>query len=105
MLNAQALSEDDLAGADRPAIMSALFQQLVRQQTSMALLLTGRMPHPETGAFTRELADAKVFVDQLEMLAEKTRGNLDAAEEKLLGECLAAARKAFAEALDQARAD
>jgi hypothetical protein len=73
-------------------IMSELFQRLVMRETNMALLLLGRIPHPETGELLRDLASAKDYVDHLEMLEHKTRGNLGDAEEALLRKSIAAAR-------------
>jgi len=93
-------SDDSRAGAGPEEIMAALFANLVVQQTNMALMLLGRMPHPETGETVRDIEGAKMFIDQLEMIEFKTRGNLDAREEKLLKQSLTALRMAFVEAID-----
>jgi len=93
-------SDDSRAGASTEEIMSALFANLVVQQTNMALMLLGRMPHPETGETVRDIESAKMFIDQLEMIEFKTRGNLDAREDKLLKQSLTALRMAFVEAID-----
>lgn len=93
-------SDDSRAGASPEEIMSALFANLVVQQTNMALMLLGRMPHPETGETVRDIESAKMFIDQLEMIEFKTRGNLDAREDKLLKQSLTALRMAFVEAID-----
>ena len=58
-------------------IRSALFAQMVMQQSSMAMMLLGKTPHPETGQMVRDLEAAKLFIDQLEMLEVKTKGNLN----------------------------
>src|SRR5712671_3834257 len=89
------------ANSSREEIMSALFASMVNQQTNMALMLLGKLPHPETGETIREIDSARMFIDQLEMLALKTRGNLDPQEEKLLKQSLTALRMAFVEAVDQ----
>jgi hypothetical protein len=89
-----------LPGASREEIVSALFAGMVIQQTNMALMLLGRMPHPETGETLRDIESAKMFIDQLEMLEAKTKGNLDKNEEKLLKQSLTALRMAFVEAVD-----
>ena len=59
---------------------SALFANLVLQQTNMALMFLGKTPGPEGMTPPRDLEAASLFIDTLEMLAEKTRGNLDAHE-------------------------
>jgi hypothetical protein len=95
------LREESLADATRAEIMSALFANLVVQQTNMASMLLGKMPHPETGEFVRDIETAKIFIDQLEMIEFKTRGNLDPTEEALLAQSLAALHSSFMEALEQ----
>jgi len=94
------LPKDDLSNASREEIMSALFANMVVQQTNLALMLLGRVPNPETGQPMQDLDAAKMFIDQLEMLEAKTRGNLDKNEEKLLGQSLTSLRLAFVEAIN-----
>ena len=94
------LPEDDLSNASREEIMSALFANMVVQQTNLALMLLGIVPNPETGQPMQDLDAAKMFIDQLEMLEAKTRGNLDKNEEKLLGQSLTTLRLAFVEAIE-----
>src|SRR3954466_16188310 len=96
--------EDALANASREEIMSALFANMVIQQTNMAMMLLGKVAHPETGQFIQDLETAKMFIDQLEMLEDKTKGNLTAQEDKLLKQGLTALRMAFVEALDESPA-
>ena len=88
---------DSLAHATREEIMSALFAHMVIQQTNMALMLLGKIPHPETGETIQDVESAKMFIDQVEMLEVKTRGNLDKQEESMLKQSLMALRMAFVE--------
>src|SRR5215510_762456 len=81
--------------ADRQTL---LFLDMVAQQTNLALIFLGEVPHPETGKRVRELNAARIFIDQLEMLEAKTRGNLNKREESLLKQSLMAARMAFVSA-------
>jgi hypothetical protein len=92
--------EDALAGASREEILSALFANMVIQQTNMAMMLMGKAAHPETGQFYHDVDGARMFIDQLEMLEAKTRGNLNKQEEGLLKQALAALHMAFVEAVD-----
>jgi len=90
---------------DQPAdgdIMTELFQRIVMRETNMALMFLGRIPHPETNEVLRDLAAAKDYVDQLEMLEHKTRGNLSAAEEALLRKSIAATRTSLAAEMEAA---
>src|SRR4051812_10748150 len=84
-----------------PETASALFANLVVQQTNMALIFLGRTSNPETGELIQDLDTAKMLIDQLEMLALKSRGNLDARESALLNQSLAAVRMAFVEAVQK----
>ena len=76
---------------------SALFSNLVLQEGNMALMLLGKVPHPETGETVKDLDSAKLFIDQLEMLAAKTKGNLNPDEQSLLNQTLTAVRMAYVE--------
>src|SRR4051812_50213994 len=96
--------EDALANASREEIMTALFANMVIQQTNMAMMLLGKVAHPETGQFIQDLETAKMFIDQMEMLEAKTKGNLTKQEEGLLKQGLTALRMAFVEALDESPA-
>jgi len=78
---------------------SALFADLVLRQTQMALLLLGRMPHPESGKSYRNLDQARLAIDQLEMLELKTKGNLTKDEAALLKQSLMTLRMAFVESV------
>ncbi len=81
--------------------MSALFADLVVQQTNTALLLLGHIAHPETGKVMQDLETARLFIDQLEMLAVKTRGNLKREEDQLLQQSLMNLRMLFVQAVEQ----
>jgi len=92
--------EPDLGGISRNEMMSALFAQLVMQQSNMAMLLMGKVPHPQTGEMVRDVEAARLFIDQLEMLEAKTKGNLSKEEERLLKQSLLSLRMAFVEAVE-----
>ena len=79
--------------------MTALFAHLVMQQSNMAMMLMGKAPHPETGKPVRDLESAKLFIDLLEMLEAKTKGNLTKDEQNLLKQTLMAVRIGFVEAV------
>lgn len=77
--------------------MAALFANMVIQNTNMALMFLGKVPHPQTGQPIHDLESAQMFIDQLEMLAYKTRNNLSKEEEQLLKQSLMSLRMAFVE--------
>jgi hypothetical protein len=79
---------------------STLFANLVMQQSNMAMMLLGQVAHPESGEVVKDLEAAKMFIDQLEMLETKTKGNLTKEESSLLKQMLMALRLAFVESVD-----
>ena len=94
---------DPLGGDYNPTpeqMMTALFAHLVMQQTNMAMMLMGKVPHPETGQLIKDMEAAKLFIEQLEMLEAKTRGNLSKEEANLRKQNLMALRLAYVEAVE-----
>ncbi len=93
-------SESGADALSREDMHAALFAQLVMQQTNLALMLLGKMPDPQTGETMHDLDSARLFIDQLEMLEAKTKGNLTREEGHLLQQSLMALRMAFVEAVE-----
>jgi hypothetical protein len=91
------MSETSEIGGDA---QSALFAQLVMQQANMAMMLLGKVAHPQSGEVIKDLEAARLFIDQLEMLEVKTKGNLTKDESGLLKQSLMSLRLAFVEAVD-----
>lgn len=81
--------------------INALFTQLVTGHTQMSLMFLGRIANPHTGAAGDvNLEAAQLFIDQLEMIEMKTRGNLTPEETHLLSEALRLTRAAFVEVVE-----
>jgi hypothetical protein len=78
----------------------ALFASMVMQNTNMALIFLGQAPNPQTGETAQDLEHAKYFIDLLEMLAVKTKGNLDKREDSLLKESLTHLRLGYVHAVE-----
>lgn len=64
----------------------ATFEFLVHTLFTQALMALGRIPNPITKQAVTNLATAKHFVAMLAMLEEKTKGNLDRDDRRLLDE-------------------
>ncbi|MCD6320508.1 MAG: DUF1844 domain-containing protein [Candidatus Desulfofervidaceae bacterium] len=60
------------------------FSTFIISLSSSALVHLGEIPEPSTGKYQKNLQLAKQTIDILEMLKEKTTGNLDSEEESLL---------------------
>jgi hypothetical protein len=99
-MNDPHVSDRSPADGAQADLMSALFAQMVMQQSSLALMLLGKTAHPETGQVVRDVEGARLFIDQLEMLELKTRGNLNKEEAALLKQNLMALRMAFVECVN-----
>lgn len=93
-------NEAPLTEAEKHA---ALFAQLVMQSTSMAMMLMGKAPNPMTGKTETNLDGARLFIEQLEMLEVKTRGNLSADEQNLLRQNLMHARMSFVQTVNSGK--
>lgn len=81
---------------------TALFAQMVMQSASMALLFMGRTPNPVSGKTETDLDASRLFIEQLEMLEVKTKGNLTAEEQHLLKQNLMTVRMSFVKAVEEA---
>ena len=99
-MNDPHLSDNDPAEGNRDELMSALFAHLVMQQSNMAMMMMGKVPRPDTGESTRDIEAAKLFIDTLEMLEAKTKGNLSKEEAALLKQSLMSVRLSFVDAVE-----
>jgi hypothetical protein len=84
---------------------SFLFAQMVMQQSNMAMMFMGKVAHPESGKVVQDMEAARLFIDQLEMLEAKTRGNLTKEEASLLKQSLMSLRLTFVDAIGSLPSD
>ena len=75
--------------------MTQRFIEFVMMQAQQAAMFLGRIPNPQTGKPEVNLEIARMFIDQLEMIREKTRGNLTAEESEILTRVLSDLQLAF----------
>lgn len=73
------------------------FIEFIMMQAQNAALFLGQIPNPQTGEPEVNLEVAKMFIDQLGMIQEKTRGNLSDEESAVLRNTLANLQLAFVE--------
>ena len=73
------------------------FSTFVIGLSTQALMHLGEIPDPMHQRITHDLPAAKQMIDLLGILRDKTKGNLDAAEEQLLGEVLYDLRMRYVE--------
>jgi len=77
------------------ADLTQRFIELVMMNAQQAALCLGQMAHPSTGKAEVNLEAARMFIDHLEIIKEKTRGNLNNDEEKILTSVLSELQLAF----------
>jgi len=65
-----------------------LFMQLVMQNQQMAMISLGKAKNPVSDTLEKNLGYAKISIDTLDMLLQKTKGNLSKYEEQLLSETI-----------------
>ncbi len=77
--------------------MTQRFIEFVMMHAQNAALFLGQIPNPKTGEPEVNLDLARMFIDQLEMIQEKTRGNLTNEETMVLRNALSNLQMAFVE--------
>jgi hypothetical protein len=85
--------------------MTQRFIEFVMMEAQQAAMFLGRIPNPQTGKPETNLPIARMFIDQLEMIREKTRGNLGSEESDILTRVLADLQLAFVQASGSPQAD
>src|SRR2546421_6987033 len=83
--------------------MSQRFIEFIMMQAQNAALFLGQIPNPQTGKGEVNLELAKMFIDQLAMIQEKTRGNLTNEETAVINNTLSNLQMAFVEVTRQVR--
>jgi hypothetical protein len=77
--------------------LSQRFIEFVMMHAQNAALFLGQIPNPKTGEGEVNLELAKMFIDQLAMIQEKTRGNLTNEESTVLRNALSNLQIAYVE--------
>ncbi len=75
------------------------FPTFVISLSTQALMHLGEIPNPLTGKVEKEISAAKQTIDILSLLKEKTTGNLDEGEDKLMEEVLYDLRMKYVQAV------
>ncbi len=83
--------EDDAGGMPE----RTLFTEFLMQIASSAFIYLGLVEHPATGRLQVDLEAARESIDILDMLREKTQGNLTRGEEKFFDEILSDLKMQF----------
>jgi len=73
------------------------FLDMVALFGTQAMIALGKLANPATGKADKNMPAARLFIDTLEMLEQKTKGNLDGDETKVLQATLTDLRMMFVE--------
>jgi len=94
-LSAEPRSAPDSGAAPTMPVPPASFEFLVSMLFTQAMSFLGQIPDPGTGETRVEKAMAKHGIDTLELLSDKTKGNLTDDESRMLADALHALRMTF----------
>jgi hypothetical protein len=79
--------------------MTQRFIEFVMMQAQNAAFMLGQIPHPQTGKAEVNLEMAQLLIDQLVMIQEKTKSNLNSDESRILAGAISNLQLAFVEAV------
>ena len=94
---AESDSQQPDQAVDPQHIPPAEFATLVSMFASQAMISLGVIPNPVTGQAETQLPLARHFIDLLDVLQEKTKGNLESGEQSLLESSLHQLRVVYIE--------
>lgn len=83
----------------------ALFVECVTMYAHQAMMAMGKVVNPITKKAEKNLEAARFFIDMIEMLEAKTKGNLSRDEERMLQTSLSSLRLTFVEEVNSAPAE
>jgi hypothetical protein len=79
--------------------MAQRFIEFVMMQAQNAAFMLGQIPHPQTGKAEVNLEVAQLLIDQLVMIQQKTKNNLNSDETRILAGAISNLQMAFVEAV------
>jgi hypothetical protein len=87
---------------ERNDMNKALFANVVMMLASSAMQQLGKLVNPMTNKTEINLEGAQITIDMLAMLKDKTKGNLDKDEDKMLTELLTSLQLNYVETAESA---
>ena len=88
---------------EKPLSRRDLFLGLIHSFQGAAMQQMGKVPNPFTNEIERDLAQARLSIDMLEMLQERTSGNLTGEESRFLTHVLTELRLNYVAEVDEDR--
>lgn len=87
--------------AKKNEMNKALFSSLVMMLGSSAMQQLGKLVNPMTNQTEVNLEGAQMTIDMLDMLKDKTRGNLDTDEEKMFTDLLSSLQMNYVQTVQE----
>ena len=78
--------------------MTQRFIEFVMMQAQNTAFVLGQIPHPQSGKAEVNLDMGQLLIDQLVMVQEKTKGNLNSDEARILAQTISNLQMLFVEA-------
>lgn len=80
---------------DDPPMPPASFEMLLSSLATEAMMALGQLPNPLTGQTEVRRNQAKYVIDMIDVLKEKTKGNLNPGDDQVIEDLLHQLRMAF----------
>ena len=96
---AASTNEDSTEMTD-PPMPPASFEMLLTTLATEALVALGQVPHPATGKIETHRNQAKFLIDTVDVLRQKTAGNLTNSEQQVIDSLLHQMRLVFVHTAD-----
>ena len=94
------MTEEERTAADVP-LPGGNFRLFITRLSYQALMSLGIIENPLTNTKQQQLPNARMLIEDLEMLSEKTAGNLDDDEREHLTKLIGDLRSAYTQATAQ----
>jgi hypothetical protein len=88
-------ADEDSAELADPPFPPASFEMLLTTLATEALVALGQVPHPVTGKVQMQRNQAKFLIDTVDILRQKTAGNLTTSEQQVIDSLLHQMRLVF----------
>jgi hypothetical protein len=98
---AVASTKEDSSESTDPPMPPASFEMLLTTLATEALMALGQVPHPVTGKVEVRRNQAKFLIDTVDVLRQKTAGNLSNTEQQVIDSLLHQMRLVFVQPVDE----
>ena len=98
------MTDDQLTAADLP-LPGGSFRLFITRLSYQGLMSLGIIENPLTNTKAMNLSNAKMLIEDLEMIRDKTRGNLEEDEDEHLAKLISDLQSAYRQVLQKQPAE